>query len=78
MATMGHASLSFKFWDEAYFTSVYLINRLPSSIHFEKSSFEILFSQKKLDYAQFHVFRCLCYAFFRPHNDHKLQPKSMT
>lgn len=75
MAMVTHASLPMNFWDEACFTSVYLINKLPSNVLFDLSPFEIFF-RTKLDYHYLKVSRCLCYPCLIPYNDHKLQPKS--
>lgn len=43
MPMTAYASLPFKYWDEARFTSVYLINRLTIKIHTNQFPFEIIF-----------------------------------
>ena len=53
-------------------STVFLINRLPTSTLNNKSPFECLF-QKSPDYTSLRVFSCACYPFLRPYNNYKLQ-----
>lgn len=69
------SGLPMKFWDDAFSTSVYLINRLPNKVIHYTSPLEKLFQQKP-DYSSLKTFGCLCYPFVRPYNKHKLQPRS--
>ncbi|RVW87716.1 Retrovirus-related Pol polyprotein from transposon TNT 1-94 [Vitis vinifera] len=71
IALLAQASLPFKYWDEAFRTSVYLINRLPTPVLKNKSPLEVLFHQKP-SYSQLKVFGCMCYPNLRPFNHHKL------
>jgi hypothetical protein len=48
-----------KFWDEAFTTTCFLINRLPSPLLHNKSPFEILFHQTS-DYDFLKVFGYAC------------------
>ncbi|XP_070012836.1 uncharacterized protein [Nicotiana sylvestris] len=50
-----------KFWSDCVRTSVYLINKLPTSILQGKSPYDLLFGKPaKIDHLR--VFGCLCYA----------------
>jgi hypothetical protein len=59
LALLSHSHVPFQFWDDAFDTASYLINRLPSSINPSKSPFEILF-QKSPNYNILKVFGCKC------------------
>jgi hypothetical protein len=48
-----------KFWDEAFSTTAFLINRLPSHVLNYSSPFEKLFGTKP-DYNWLKVFSCAC------------------
>jgi hypothetical protein len=61
-----------KFWDEAFLTAVYLINRLPSKVINSQNPMERLFG-KKGDYSFLRIFGCACWPNLRPYNRHKLE-----
>jgi hypothetical protein len=44
LALLSHAHLPFRFWDDAFQTACYLINRLPTKILHNISPFEKLFT----------------------------------
>lgn len=71
-ALLAHSLLPQKYWVEAFNTSIFLINRLPTQILQNLSPFEKLFNNP-LDYSIFLVFCCACYPFLRPYNQHKLE-----
>jgi hypothetical protein len=50
-----------KFWDEAFLTSTYLINMLPSTIINFHTPIELL-SNEKPDYTSQRIFGCACVA----------------
>ncbi|WVZ48786.1 hypothetical protein U9M48_000195 [Paspalum notatum var. saurae] len=75
LAILAHASMPLKFWDEAFLTAVYLINRTPSKILNFATPFERLFD-KKPEYSSLRVFGCACWPNLRPYNDRKLQYRS--
>ena len=64
-----------KFWDEAFITATYLINRLPSKIINNQTPFEHLFHQTP-DYSSLRTFGCACWPNLRPYNARKLQFRS--
>lgn len=75
LTLLANASMPMKFWDEAFSSAVYLINRLPTPVLHNQSPFECLF-HKVPDYQFFKVFGCACYPNLRPYNAHKLQLRS--
>ncbi|KAG5019697.1 hypothetical protein JHK87_015552 [Glycine soja] len=72
----GHfTNFQFQFWDSAFCTTVYLINRLPTtSLKFE-IPYHVLF-QKLPDYSFLKTFGCSCFPLLRPYNNHKLDFRS--
>ncbi|KAJ6340305.1 hypothetical protein OIU77_008126 [Salix suchowensis] len=71
LTMLGQCKAPLKYWNYAFETSVYLINRMPTAVLRNKSPFECLLRQVP-DYAFLRVFRCLCFSFLRPYNAHKL------
>lgn len=68
------AFLSLKFWYHTCAIAIYLINRMPTSVLFMRSPFEVLFhSSPKLDHLKF--FGCACYPSLKPFRINKLEPK---
>jgi len=72
---LSQASMSLEYWDHAVTSSVYLINRLPSSAIQNEGPFQKLF-HKLPDYKFLKFFGCACFPLLRPYNQHKLQPRS--
>jgi hypothetical protein len=64
-----------KFWDEAFVTAVYLINRLPSHVINQDTLFERLFHTKP-DYSDLQTFGCACWPNLHPYNTQKLAFRS--
>ena len=64
-----------KFWDEAFITATYLINRTPSKLLDFSTPLEILF-QEKPAYSTLRVFGCACWPNLRPFNSKKLEFRS--
>jgi hypothetical protein len=60
-----------KFWDEAFSTVVYLINRTPSRAIEFSSPYAKLFGSSP-DYTWLKVFGCACWPHLRPYNSRKL------
>lgn len=75
LTLLYHASLPLSFWDSAFTTAVYLINRLPTSALNFAVPYTVLF-QKTPDYSILRTFGCACFPFFRPYNTHKLEFRS--
>ena len=75
LALLSHAHMPLKFWDEAFLTATYLINRLPSKVINFFTPLERLFKQQP-DYNWLHIFGCACWPNLRPYNSHKLQFRS--
>ncbi|KAL5722651.1 hypothetical protein ACHQM5_006144 [Ranunculus cassubicifolius] len=74
LSLLNQASMPLRFWSEAFVTSCYLINRLPSSLS-DQTPLELLF-RKTPDYSSLKVFGCLCYPYLRPYASNKLTPRS--
>ncbi|KAK1260381.1 hypothetical protein QJS04_geneDACA002146 [Acorus gramineus] len=69
------ASVPVQFWGEAVLTSVYLINRTPSSITAGISPFQRLYHNPP-DYSRLRVFGCTCFVLLPPLERTKLSPRS--
>lgn len=71
LTLLSHAHLPLKFWEEAFITSVYLINRLPSLSRPDSDSPLFTIFKRNPDYSFLKVFRCACYPLLTPFNRHK-------
>jgi hypothetical protein len=72
---LSHAHAPLHYWDDAFQSACYLINRLPTSVLNFHSPFEKLFNTSP-DYLFLKTFGCACWPNLRPYNTHKLQPRS--
>lgn len=75
LTLLHHASLPIKFWDFAFLTAAYLINRLPSPLLHYKSPFQLLYHRSPT-YSTLRTFGCACWPNLRPYTRHKLEPRS--
>jgi hypothetical protein len=75
LSILANASTALTFWDSAFETANYLINRLPSKVTQKKSPFELLFHQTP-DYKLLKIFGCECWPFLRPYNSTKFSFRS--
>ena len=75
LALLDAASLSFRFWGEAFSYVVFSINILPTAVLHNLSPYEKLFPRKP-DYAFLKIFGCGCYPLLRPYNKHKFDFRS--
>ena len=75
LSLLSLAHMPLRFWDDAFQTACYLINRLPTPILQNKSPFEKLFNSVP-NYLFLKTFGCACWSNLRPYNSHKLQPCS--
>jgi hypothetical protein len=76
LALLSHAHVPLKYWDDAFSTTCYLINRFPTPLLNYTTPYETLF-HTTLNYSFLKVFGCACWPNLRPYNKHKLQPRSM-
>jgi histone deacetylase 1/2 len=72
LTLLAHASMPLKFWDEAFVTAVFLINRLPSRVIDQETPFFRLYGRHP-DYNFLKTFGCACWPNMRPYNDRKLE-----
>lgn len=75
LSLLAHASMPLKFWDEAFLTIVFLINRLPSKIINNDTPYERLFGTSP-DYTFLRSFGCAVWPNLRPYNTRKLEFRS--
>jgi len=75
LTLLSHSSMPLKFWDEAFSTVVFLINRLPSKVINDETPFERLFGMQP-DYNFLRTFRCAVWPNLRPYNSRKLEYRS--
>ncbi|KAM1900185.1 hypothetical protein ACFX14_029161 [Malus domestica] len=75
LTLLAHSSFPTSFWDDAFHTANYLINRLPTKVLHNDSPFQKLF-HKSPQYDFLKVFGCACFPYFRPYNSNKLQFRS--
>ena len=61
------------YWDDAFATTIYLINRMPTAT--KPFRWEILFP-RSADYTSLKVFGCRCFPWLKPYTSSKLDPKS--
>lgn len=72
---LDHASMPLHFWEHAFFTAVFLINRLPTSVLCGDVPFTKLYNQMP-DYYILRIFGCLCFPCLQAYNHHKLEFRS--
>lgn len=72
LTLLAQASMPYEYWDEAFRTSVYLINRLPTPT----LPMEILFGTPP-HYSSLKVFGYVCFPNTRFSNQHKLEFRSL-
>ncbi|XLU82308.1 hypothetical protein S245_005728, partial [Arachis hypogaea] len=75
LSLLATASLPMQFWEDAFLSSVYIINRLPTPVLDNNSPFEVLFKHQP-DYTFFKIFGCMCFPFLRPYSKTKFNYKS--
>jgi histone deacetylase 1/2 len=75
LSLLAYASMPLKYWDEAFLTAVYLINRLPSKVIQSQTPQERLFGHKG-DYSMLRIFGCASWPNPSPYNRHKLEFRS--
>jgi hypothetical protein len=72
LSLLATASMPLKYWDQAFLTTVHLINSTPTKrICYDTPLHKLL--NINPDYSNFRAFGCACWPNLRPHNTHKLQ-----
>ena len=72
---LSNASLGKEFWVEAYNTSIYLINRSPSS-HLDFGIMEEEWLGRRISYSHLRVFGCQAFVYIPKEKRRKLDSKS--
>lgn len=72
---LAHSPVPHKYWDEAFVTAAYVINRTPSKVLRYQTPFEVLHHQSP-NFSTLKVFGCLCYPLLRSYNENKLDLRS--
>jgi hypothetical protein len=71
LSLLANASMPLKYWDEAFLTTTFLINLLPSKVLNFMTPVEKLLNVKP-NYDSLRVFGCACWPNLRPYNTQKL------
>jgi histone deacetylase 1/2 len=71
LTLLAQAQMPLRFWDEAFNTACYLINRMPSRTINNDTPIHKLFKTQP-DYSLLKVFGCACWPNLRAYNDKKL------
>jgi histone deacetylase 1/2 len=75
LTLLAHALVPFRFWSDAFITTCFLINRLPTRVLDMKTPLEKLLHQTP-DYTFLKVFGCACWPHLCPYNKQKLEFRS--
>jgi histone deacetylase 1/2 len=75
LTLLSQANIPLKFWDHAFITAAFLINRLPTPVLNNNSPYYALL-HKYPDYKSLKVFGCACFPFLRPYHTTKLAYRS--
>lgn len=71
LTLLAHADLPLKFQDEAFVTTMYLINCIITYFIDNLCPLEKLFNTPS-NYSMLHIFGCVCQPYLHPCNQHKL------
>jgi transposase InsO family protein len=71
LSLLAQSSLNSKHWVDAFFTTVYLINRMPTVVLDHQSPYFKLFNRHP-DYPVLSKLLGVCFPLFRSYNSHKL------
>jgi histone deacetylase 1/2 len=75
LTLLAHASVPLSYWNDAFSTACFLINRLPSRIIDMQTPLQRLLHETP-DYTFFKVFGCACWPHIHHYNNHKLDFRS--
>jgi hypothetical protein len=75
LALLAHAHVPINFWDDAFLTATYLINRMPTRVIDNATPLERLL-QTPPNYSMLRVFGCACWPHLRAYNKTKLSFRS--
>jgi hypothetical protein len=75
LTLLAQSHVPHRFWNFAFDTAVYLINRMPSRTNSSLSPFQYLFHRPP-DYSFLRVFGSQCFPHLRPYNKHKIEFRS--
>jgi hypothetical protein len=75
ISLLAKASMPLKFWDEAFLTATYFINRTPSKVIHYQSPLERLYKIQP-NYSLLHIFGCTSSPNLHPYNQRKLSFQS--
>lgn len=76
LSLLAHVSMPLKFWDQAFATVVFLINRIPSKVIQNQKPFERLYKTPPPDYSFLRSFGCAYWPNLWSYNIRKLQFRS--
>lgn len=76
LTLLAHASMPLPYWLEAFRTSAFFINLMPSKVIKNDSPLHRLFGTNP-NYAFLKSFGCLCFPCLRSYNSHKLEFRSV-
>jgi hypothetical protein len=77
LSLLAQAAMPVTFWDEAFSTATFLINRLPTRVIDNATPLERLLGTKaKPNYDMLKAFGCACFPHLRPYNAKKLTFRS--
>jgi histone deacetylase 1/2 len=75
LTLLSQANIPLKYWDHAFITAAYLINRMPTpTLQNNSPYFKLL--NKQPDYKALKIFGCACFPFLRPYHNTKLAYRS--
>lgn len=75
LALLAHSGTPFKYWEYAFETAVFLINRLPSTSLQNQILLTLLYKHQP-DFSFLRIFGCCVYPLLRPYNRHKFDFRS--